>query len=127
MSTEPTHLEDPQMRELVKPWQRMWRVDVPDIGVLACYGAPSCIVHVIDYLEGGWDAYVPPTSSTSVDAKVQALKRFADPPAEAGPCKHPETACFPVRLGRGNMAHRTMGVWCRECGTTRADGEEWPS
>jgi hypothetical protein len=59
-----SHRKREDVMAVVGRWPVMWRVEVPDIGTLTCYGAPACIVHVMDYIHGeGWDVYVPPTRS----------------------------------------------------------------
>lgn len=71
------HLDIPQIRGIMAEWPVMWRVPVPDVGTLTCYSARWCIVHVMDYDGGGWDVYVPPTSSPKISETVAALLRAA--------------------------------------------------
>ncbi len=68
------HREVPEILELIEPWQTMWEQDIDDIGHLTCYGAPACIVHFMDYLDGGWDVYVPPVQSLEIQATLEALR-----------------------------------------------------
>lgn len=77
-----THLRVPEIKELVSRWPVMWKTEVPDIGLLTCYGAPCCIVHVMDYIDGGFDMYVPVTSSLEVSKIVEALKTHCLPTEE---------------------------------------------
>lgn len=74
---EGSHLDVPELLELVQTWPIMWHTDVSDIGHLTCYGAPRCIVHVMDYIDGGFDMYVPVTPSLDISSSVAALRAAA--------------------------------------------------
>ena len=76
-SYPPRHRDVDEILTLADRWQIMWRVDVPDIGRITCYGAPRCIVHFMDYIHGGWDVYVPANNGLDIQTTVDALQRVA--------------------------------------------------
>lgn len=76
-----SHRDNHDVIAVVGNWPVMWRIDVPEIGRLTCYGAQRCIVHIMDYYNGeeyqGFDVYTPVSPSNRIATTLDCLRRIA--------------------------------------------------
>lgn len=69
-----THRDNEHVLQIIARWPVMWRQSVDGVGRLTCYGAPGCVVHFMDYEDGGWDVYTPPHRGPELAPTLDALR-----------------------------------------------------
>lgn len=113
--TDLSHRQHPELVALIERWPVMWRIEVPDVGLLTCYASPHCIVHMMDYENGGWDAYVPASRSSQDGEYVAALKSFLAELSGSDELATPSDIPNPSERGRERPAFRRNPSSPSEC------------